>query len=111
LWWTGIAVTVNFVAGSGEERLAEIERRVQLAIRVLDRPWVEELETRWATGGESFIRCGQTERDDEIHVRVHLGPDELVSTDPQLDAVIDFVANAPGDIEWLIQELRRARSS
>jgi len=94
---------------SGEERLEEIERRARLAFRVLGCPWVAELETRSAIGGESFIRCGQTERDDEMYVRVHLGADELVSPDPQLDAVIDFLANAPADIEWLIQELQRAR--
>jgi len=92
---------------SGEERLAAIEHRAQLAFQVLGRPWVAELETRWATAGESFIRCGQTERDDEMYVRVFLGPNELVSPDPRLDAIIDFLASAPDDIEWLIQQLQR----
>jgi hypothetical protein len=92
---------------SGEERLAAIERRAQSAFQILGRPWVAELETRSATGEESFVRCGQTERDDEMYVRVFLGPNQLVSPDPRLDAIVDFLASAPDDIEWLIQQLRR----
>ncbi|MCX5317460.1 hypothetical protein [Streptomyces sp. NBC_00154] len=75
-------------------------------------PWVPWLETRGATGGESFIQVGpgHAEQDDEIHVHRIVGARQVLSPDRQLDADLDFIAWARQDIARLIAEVRRLRA-
>ncbi len=49
-------------------------------------------------------------RDQEIYLDVHDGSQRLMSPDARLDAIIDFVAHAAGDVPRLIAEIRRFRS-
>jgi len=77
-------------------RNSPIEQR---AVRALDVvPTVESLlETRHGIGGCSFIQFGGDPAvDDEMYIDVHLGAKRLTSPDARLDAIINFVAHAPG---------------
>lgn len=88
----------------------KIEQRVAKALEVAPQPWVEYLESRYATGGSSFVQVGGNEVDQEIHFHVHVGDDQWHSPDPRLDAVIDLVGHAPRDIQLLLREVRRLRA-
>ena len=90
--------------------LIEIERRVSDALSVAPPPWWPWLETRYGTGGESFVQFrGDPDVDNEMYFSVHLGPDRLASPDPRLDLIIDFVGNAADDVLRLVAEVRRLR--
>ncbi|MFF4345542.1 hypothetical protein ACFY00_37240 [Kitasatospora sp. NPDC001540] len=74
-------------------------------------PWWAWMETRHAIGGESFIQVTpDSDEDDEIYIRRYIGGRELGSPNAQLDADIDFIANAREDMPRLIAEVRRLRS-
>lgn len=71
---------------------------------------MEFLETREATGGCSFVRLGEDpDLDQEMYVDIHVGADKWSSPDARLDDVIDFIGHAAGDVERLLQEVRRLR--
>jgi hypothetical protein len=94
-----------------DEDLADIERRLELALTVAPPPWSPGLETRAATGGESFVQfLGDPDVDNEMYLSVHLGAERLTSPDPRLDLVIDFVGNAAADVRRLISEVRRLQA-
>jgi hypothetical protein len=102
-------VAVNH--GIEDEELAEIEHRAALAFAAAPTPWVTQLETRQAIGGESFIRLGDDPGlDKELYIRLYAGRDEITSPDIALDAVVDFIAEAAETIPRLIAEIRRLRS-
>jgi hypothetical protein len=74
-------------------------------------PWRAWLETRHGTGGCSVVRCGDDpDVDIEMYVDVHMGTRRLVSPDPALDAIVDFIAQAAADVPRLIAEIRRLRT-
>jgi len=90
--------------------LVDIGPRLDHALSVAPPPWSAGLETREGLGGESFVRfLGDPDVDDEMYLRVHLGPERLASPDPRLDMIVDFVGNAPHDIRRLLGEVRRLR--
>jgi hypothetical protein len=91
--------------------IEQIEQRVAKALEVAPPPWVEYLESRYSTGGSSFIQAGGDEVDQEIYVDVHIGDDQWHSPDPRLDAIVDLVGHAPRDIQLLLQEVRRIRTT
>lgn len=92
--------------------LDEIEQRVKKALEVAPSPWTEYLESRYATGGSSFVQVGDADIDPEIemYVNVHEGDDRWSSPDPRLDAIIDLFGHAPNDIQRLLAEVRRIRT-
>lgn len=92
--------------------LDEIEQRVKKALEVAPPPWVEHLESRYATGGTSFVQVGASEIDPEIemYVNVQVGDDRWRSPDARLDAVVDFFSHAPNDVQRLLEEVRRIRT-
>lgn len=92
--------------------LDEIEQRVKKALEVAPPPWVEYLESRYATGGTSFVQVGPSDIDPEIemYVNVHVGDGKWGSPDARLDAVIDLFGHAPNDIRRLLDEVRRSRT-
>jgi hypothetical protein len=93
-----------------DEAIAEIEHRLDQALSVMPPPWRTWLETREATGGESFVQFGGDPNvDNELYVTVLLGNDRLTSPDPRLDLIFDFVGNAARDVQRLIAEVRRLR--
>lgn len=95
----------------GDAELDEIEQRAGRALDVAPAPWRPLLETRHGIGGCSFIQVGNDPvRDQEIYLDVHDGSQRLMSPDARLDAIIDFVAHAAGDVPRLIAEIRRLRS-
>ena len=97
--------------GIEDDELADIEQRAALAFALAPTPWIAQLETRQAIGGESFIQLGDDpDLDQELYVRVRTGPDEIVSPDVGLDAVVDFIAQAARTIPRLVAEIRRLRS-
>ena len=97
-------------APMSETELDEIERRLAGAFRVAPPPWAESLETRWGTGGESFVQfLGNPDVDNEMYFEVHLGPERLKSPDPRIDLLVDFIGHAPADIGRLLSEVRRLR--
>jgi hypothetical protein len=68
------------------------------------------METRDPIGGCSFIRLGDDPAaDHEMYLEVRIGTGKMTSPDARLDSIIDFVANAPGDVVRLIAEIRRLR--
>ncbi|WNV87900.1 hypothetical protein [Umezawaea sp. Da 62-37] len=89
----------------------EIEQRVMKALEVAPPPWVEHLESRYATGGTSFVQVGPADIDPEIemYVNVQVGDDQWRSPDARLDAIIDFFGHAPDDVQRLLDEIRRIR--
>lgn len=94
-----------------DDELAEIKQRAALAFALAPTPWIAQLETRQAIGGESFIQLGDDpDLDQELYVRLYTGPDAIVSPDVGLDAVVDFIANAAQTIPRLVAEIRRLRS-
>lgn len=93
-----------------DAELAEIHERLSSALKIAPPPWTAWLETRAATGGESFVQFdGDPDVDNEMYLRIHLGRERLVSPDPRLDAIIDFVGHAAHDVEQLVREIRRLR--
>ena len=94
-----------------DDELAEIEQRAALAFALAPTPRIAHVETREAIGGESFIRLGDDpDLDQELYVRMYTGPNEIVSPDVGLDAVVDFIAQAAQTIPRLVAEIRRLRS-
>lgn len=86
--------------------------RLDQALSVAPPPWWPWLETRDATGGESFVQFrGEPDVDNGMYFTVMLGADKLTSPDPRLDLIVDFVGNAGHDIQRLITEVRRLRTS
>lgn len=84
-----------------------MERRIAAAAPA---PWQGRLETRDATGGESYIQVTpDSDEDNEIYLRRFVGARELKSPDVRLDADIDFIAHAREDVPRLIAEIRRLR--
>ena len=82
-----------------DDALAEIEHRLNQALSVAPPPWWPWLETRDATGGESFVQFrGDSDVDNEMFFTVMLGANRLTSPDPRLDLIVDFVGNAGHDI-------------
>jgi hypothetical protein len=95
-----------------DEVMAEIECRLSQVLSVAPPPWREYLETRTATGGESFVQFGGDPGvDNEMYLTVLLGKDRLTSPDPRLDLIVDFVGNAVHDVQRLLAEIRRLRES
>jgi hypothetical protein len=99
------------------DELIAIETRLRAALSVAPAPWLPYMETREPIGGESFIALGQAdaEVDNELYLEVHLGPDKLMSSDPRLDAIVDFIGHAANDVSRLLGEVqalgqRRLRS-
>lgn len=88
----------------------EIEQRVTKALEVAPPPWAECLESRYATGGSSYVHIGGDDVEQEMYVNVHVGDDQWRSPDPRLDAIIDLIGHAPRDIQLLLQEVRRNRT-
>ncbi|GEM_PF-6471779 len=90
--------------------LDEIEQRAAGAFEVAPQPWKPWLETRDATGGCSFVQFGgDPDEDNEMYFEVRLAQRQLISPDARLDAVIDFVGNAPDDVLRLVAEVKRLR--
>jgi hypothetical protein len=103
----------NVVVSHGIEdyKLADLEQRAALAFAVAPTPWIAQLETRQPIGGESFIRLGDDpDLDQELYIRLYMGPNEIASPDVGLDAVVDFIVEAAQAIPRLIAEIRRLRS-
>lgn len=97
--------------GIEDKELGEIEQRAARAFAVAPTPWVGQLETRSAIGGQSFIQVGDDpDLDLELYVRLYNGLDEITSPNVGLDAVIDFIADASDAVPRLIAEIRRLRS-
>jgi hypothetical protein len=93
-----------------EAELDDIERRATKAFEAAPLPWEAWLETRYATGGCSFVRFGAGPDDDnEMYVDVHLDGQQLSSPDPRLDAIVDFLGCAAKDVPRLVTEVRRLR--
>jgi hypothetical protein len=93
-----------------ETVLVDIEQRLDGALSVAPAPWSAGLETREGTGGESFVQfLGDPDVDNEMYLSVHLGSERLVSPDPRLDMIVDFVGNAPQDVRRLLVEVGRLR--
>jgi hypothetical protein len=55
-----------------EPELDEMEGRAAKALEVAPLPWEAWLETRYATGGSSFVRFGGLPGDNEMYVDVYL---------------------------------------
>ncbi len=90
--------------------ISAIEERLAAAVAVAPPPWEAFLETRSATGGASFVRCGgPSGRDNEIYLELHLGDQHRVSPDARLDPLLDLLGHAPADIHRLLNEVRRRR--
>jgi hypothetical protein len=97
--------------GIEDAELAEIEQRAARAFSVAATPWIAQLETRQAIGGESFIRLGDDPNlDQELYVRLYNGLNEIASPNVGLDAVVDFIADASDAVPRLVAEIRRLRS-
>jgi hypothetical protein len=93
-----------------EAELIQIEQRTARAFDVAPSPWLPWLETRGGIGGSSFISFGGTpESDNEMYVSVHVGARQLISPDPRLDAIVDFLAHTAEDVPRLLAEVRRLR--
>lgn len=91
--------------------LAEIEGRLTGVLGVVPPPWVPYLETRYAVGGESFVRFeGDPAAEDEMYLNLVLDGAPVPSPDPRLDFVVDFVGKAAHDIQVLLAEVRRLRA-
>ncbi|WP_436497826.1 hypothetical protein [Actinokineospora sp. HUAS TT18] len=91
--------------------LAQIEERQPRAVEVAPRPWTGQLESRFAAGGCSMIRVDETaDHDHEIYLDVRLRDESWGSPTAELDAVVDFLAHAPADIQSLLDEVRRLRA-
>ncbi|WP_327358047.1 hypothetical protein [Streptomyces sp. NBC_01304] len=91
---------------------ADLDAMTERADAASPGPWVPWLETRGATGGESFIQVDPdlAEQDDEIYVRRIVGARQVLGPDRQLDADLDFIAGARHDVPRLIAEVRRLRA-
>ena len=90
--------------------LARIEGRLSKALEVAPAPWSPGLETRMGLGGCSFVQLGGDPNvDNELYFELRLGREQVVSPDERLDAVVDFLGNAAGDVSRLLTELRRLR--
>jgi len=88
--------------------LASIEHRLTDVLTVAPAPWMPFLETRAATGGESFVQFqGDPDMDNEMYLSVHFGPERLASPDPRFDLIVDFVGHAADDVARLLREVRR----
>jgi hypothetical protein len=97
--------------GIEDAELAEIEQRAARAFAVAPTPWIAQLETRQPIGGETFIQLGDNpDLDQELYIRMYIGPNQIASPDLGLDAVVDFIAHASDAIPRLIAEIRRLRS-
>jgi hypothetical protein len=95
--------------GLSDAEIDEIEQRVTKALEVAPQPWVEYLESRYSTGGSSYVQIGGNDVEQEIYVNVYVDDDHWQSPDPRLDAIIDLLGHAPADLQLLLQELRRLR--
>ncbi|WP_369262155.1 hypothetical protein [Streptomyces sp. R35] len=99
---------------STDEALSEtdLDAMAERAAAASPGPWVPWLETRGATGGESFIQVDPDhgEEDDEIYVNRIVGARQILGPDQQLDADLDFIAWARQDVPRLIAEVRRLRA-
>ncbi|MCO1579106.1 hypothetical protein M8C13_25480 [Crossiella sp. SN42] len=94
-----------------EAELDEIEHRANEAFAVAPLPWLEYLETRYATGGCSFIALdGDSEIDHELYVSIYRGKEDWISPDTRMDAVVDFIGHAAADVPRLVAEVRRLRA-
>jgi hypothetical protein len=90
--------------------LAAIEERVNEAQRVGPPPWNAWLETRHGTGGGSFVQFGgAADEDNEMYLDVRLNQRQLISPSAELDAIVDFIGNAPEDVHSLVAEVHRLR--
>lgn len=88
--------------------LAAIEQRCAQAT---PGPWLAWLETRHGTGGGSFIQLNHDpDLDDEMYVRRFVGIEEVPHLDAQLEADLDFMAEARQDVPRLLAEVRRLRA-
>jgi hypothetical protein len=96
--------------GLPDAALLEIEHRLARALQVAPTPWKPWLETRYGTGGCSFVTF-DGDQDNEMYLEVHLGTEQLISPDARLDAIVDFVGNAMDDVQKLVAEVKRLRMS
>src|SRR5581483_2056079 len=93
-----------------DAELAAIEQRVNEAQRVGPPPWNAELETRHGTGEGSFVQFGgAADEDNEMYLDVRLNQRQLISPNAGLDAIVDFIGNAPEDVLSLVAEVQRLR--
>lgn len=89
-----------------EERLAEIEGRLQA---VPPAPWRSWVEGRDHSGGDSFIQTGGKHGGPDIYTHASYADTTSVPVDVRLrtyDAVQDFVAAARQDEPWLVDRVR-----
>jgi hypothetical protein len=90
--------------------LKEVEQRATRAFGVAPQPWKPWLESRDGIGGGSVVQFGgDPNEDNEMYIDVRLGGRQLTSPDAQLDAIVDFVGHAAGDIALLLTEIKRLR--
>ncbi|MFE1319523.1 hypothetical protein [Kitasatospora phosalacinea] len=92
-----------------EEQLAEIEGRAAAATA---GPWEPWLETRGAIGGCSVILVQRdtSDVDNEMYLNHYIDNRQVASPNVQLDADLDFIANARQDVPHLVAEVRRLRA-
>jgi len=90
--------------------LQEIVDRVDAALAVVAPPWLPLRATKDGIGGQSFIQGGDPVIDHEIYLTVMIEGHQLSEfSDPRVDDLIEFIGQAPGDIQRLVQEIRRLR--
>jgi len=89
--------------------LADIEARLYAIREVAGEPWRGWLASDGGLGGDPFISFSghDPNDDDELYLSLHLKGTAVNPPDPRLDTLVDFLAHAPGDIDQLIDEVRR----
>jgi hypothetical protein len=87
------------------DELDAIERRCRLAS---PGPWQSFVEGREYLGGDNFIRIGGLD-DSEPDMYVSRATEQGLA--PASNHDLDFIAHARQDIECLLAEVRRLRSS
>ena len=93
-----------------DDLLQAIVDRVNAALSVVASPWLPLRATKDGIGGESFVQGGDRDLDQEIYLTVTIEGQRLNGfSDPRVDALIEFIGQAPGDIQRLVQEVRRLR--
>jgi hypothetical protein len=105
--------TVEAMAhGLSDVEVNEIEARLVAALVIVTPPWEALLETGgYALGGGSFIRGSDPNEDEEIYVQLNFRGELIRGPDERTDAVIDFFGHSAKDIERLIAEVRRLKTS
>ncbi|TWP51826.1 hypothetical protein FKR81_13310 [Lentzea tibetensis] len=93
-----------------DAELAEIERRASAALAHAPLPWVDFLEGRDAFSGSSFVRL-DAEGDLDLDLYVDVTGTPSATPAARLDALVEFVAHAPADVQRLVAEVRRLRGA